>query len=317
MICSACNIELTVEELGKRIRCDSCRAYLCQGCSGLNATEVRVMQLTGGRTLKLSCSLCVKTGPGITSDVILDNITELMDRRFDFHCAALKVDFANRMEGLTEQINILRETNIQLIHLVSPRVHVNVEPKRVPEVLNLNSVGISSRPDAVAADQAGPTVINPSSRTSISRKSGSQFDVHEPGGNSRAKSDVTTGNSGANAEEGSVGRHRRTYSAVVGVKNPATTCIQAAPRIKKTSVAVSRLALEVTEDNLAAYLKKTFGADEEFMIEKMVVRSGTYNCFRVEARLELLGVLLDPNNWTEGVAVRKFRFFRKPSNTEK
>ena len=60
------------------------------------------------------------------------------------------------------------------------------------------------------------------------------------------------------------------------------------------------------------YLKSTFGADREFKIEEMTVRSGSYCCFRVEADLDLLNSLLDPQNWVEGVTVKKFRFFRKP-----
>lgn len=58
MNCSVCKCLLSSDELVKKIKCDSCTVAVCQGCSGLSATEVRVMQLSGGRSLKFFCTLC-------------------------------------------------------------------------------------------------------------------------------------------------------------------------------------------------------------------------------------------------------------------
>ncbi|KAG5900077.1 hypothetical protein JTB14_016049 [Gonioctena quinquepunctata] len=40
--------------------CDGCNNCICKGCGGLTASEVKVLQLVSGRTLKFYCPKCIK-----------------------------------------------------------------------------------------------------------------------------------------------------------------------------------------------------------------------------------------------------------------
>lgn len=116
MDCLICKIALTADELNKKIRCDLCGAHLCHGCSGLSATEVRVMQLSTKRTLKFECSGCVGEDRSRNSHILgiphRDSSADIV--------AMLRSDFFSKVDDLASQITSLKESNIQLVRVVSP-----------------------------------------------------------------------------------------------------------------------------------------------------------------------------------------------------
>lgn len=58
MKCLICNISDSNED--SFILCDSCNRSVHKKCSGLNASEIRVMELKNKRTLKYHCEDCIK-----------------------------------------------------------------------------------------------------------------------------------------------------------------------------------------------------------------------------------------------------------------
>lgn len=100
---------------------------------------------------------------------------------------------------------------------------------------------------------------------------------------------------------------------IMGSKDPENSKIQAAVVRKKTSIYVGRLATHITADDVRDYLVDLYGSDYDFKVEQLTVKSGDYNSFKVETYVELLTALFDPKNWTQGVVIKKFRFFQ-PKN---
>lgn len=311
-----CKTTLNNEEADKKIKCDLCKGCFCQKCSGLSTTEVRVMQLATRRTLKYMCMNC--DGAGVTTSVqqkqidVLSKLEQNLRNYFDNCLSSLGTTLSARLDHLTGQVDMLKRSNIQPVHLTLPSASADpaCPPPLLPE--------IGGRQDSSYPRDGTSTEEHQQLGRHISLPSGSKSVRH-----SAPHSDSRGVPSGAVTDDTSprtrVVNGRRTRSqAVIGVKCPeASTALRAAPVIRRTSVAVSRLSLQITERDLEAYLKSTFGTDKNFKIEKMTVRSGDYGCFRVETDAELLHCLLDPQNWIEGVSVRKFRFFPKFNSTKK
>lgn len=146
MQCIKCDVSLSEEELNKRIKCDQCGGNLCQACSGLGATEVRVMQLTGKRRLRLICHVCDgRNDPCLDREALSSEFTCLEKSIKDHYVScieALKADFLSELKGLREQVAFLSESNIQLIHLINP------SPGQV-------SAAKTNKPVSAAAPQIG------------------------------------------------------------------------------------------------------------------------------------------------------------------
>lgn len=324
MNCGICGLVLTSEELNKKIKCDQCQGCLCQGCSGLNATEIRVMQLTGGRTLKLICRSCDQPGGSALSQgsfqLEIGRLEESLKDHYGSLVSSLQAEFSAAIRGVVELVTHLRESNIQLVHFLNPSISGNCASG-----VGGSAVPLVEMKDSLVVDAGDPSEGRPA-------EDGAPLPgVSETGAGGVSYSSVVA--SDTNRKRNSIGRagsrdasavlgagrgiagaararqHQRN-SYIVGAKTSQASAISAAKLVKKTSIAVSRLSLETTVSDLEVYLRSTFGVGEEFTIEKMTVRSNNYTCFRIETRLELLESLLDPQNWPEGSRVKRFRFFR-------
>lgn len=65
--CSECKLDISADEC---VSCDSCtRLFHRKPCSGLNASEIKVMELKGSRTLKFFCKDC-QSGLKIVPELI-------------------------------------------------------------------------------------------------------------------------------------------------------------------------------------------------------------------------------------------------------
>lgn len=281
------------------------------------------MQLTGKRSLRLICGSCEDhSGSALDQVGFHDKIDRLERSLREYHescVVSLRADFSSAIKILTEEITILKESNIQLLHFLNPTV-VQPEPSGshkplLPPTESNNPLvveaGRLSKKKLSAGD--GSHVGNSSAQNpkrSYSSAVGSNAAQVQCGIGRAASQSVTSVQSGSRG--GNMGsRQQRHGPYITGARtSQASSSISAVQLVKRASVAVSRLSLDVTDRDLEMYLKSTFGSDEDFTIEKMTVRSSNYSCFRVEARFELLEALLDPLNWIEGVRVKKFRFFR-------
>lgn len=128
MDCVKCKVVLSTEELAKKIKCDQCNARLCQACSGLRETEIRVMQLNK-RLLKLNCDVCelnVHNKLKKLEENVIKRLANMQDN-FMILLNSLKKDLN---EGLTQtkaEVVILRESNIELVNLLT-----NKDNRQVP-----------------------------------------------------------------------------------------------------------------------------------------------------------------------------------------
>lgn len=299
MNCSVCRAELAADELDKKIRCDSCKASLCQRCSGLCSTEVRAMQLTGRRTLKFICGSCCSPEHPLNAQEVFQQRMQDMEKTItDFFGAclsSLRTDYNARLDELKDQVNMLKETNIQLVHLMMPQ--------------SLNSGKTSSCPGSSSDMGRSVCVVN-----------GGAPQNGSVGATPAAPQSVVT-QANTRVVPNSLPDHQRRRvgggPSVVGSRKPDGSKLVAANVQKKTSIFVSRVDRQVSADDLQDYMKLTFGPAEVFLIEEQNVRSGDYRSYRVQARLDLLERLLEPSSWPENVLVKKFRFFRPRTSTTK
>lgn len=136
MSCFKCNIILSNSELEKKIKCDLCTSSFCQTCSGLSATEIRVMQLSGRRMLKFLCGCKADNSlpayAGISTDV-LEKLKHVEDK-FVNKISDIKADLAKEITSLKEEVFILRESNIQLVHMLT---------KNNKQIVDVSQVGAS------------------------------------------------------------------------------------------------------------------------------------------------------------------------------
>lgn len=128
MACAKCKIELSTEELGKKIKCDQCNSRLCQACSGLRETEIRVMQLNK-RTLKLKCDVCECSMPSSLKQLEENFNNNLVKIQNDFTMLlnSLKNDLTESISHTKDEIVTLRESNIEMVHLLT-----NFDKSRIP-----------------------------------------------------------------------------------------------------------------------------------------------------------------------------------------
>lgn len=98
-------------------------------------------------------------------------------------------------------------------------------------------------------------------------------------------------------------------NTIVGTRRLENSRVSAAVIIPKTSIYVGKLSLDTTADDLTEYLMSHF-SDQNFVVEKLQVKSNQYSSYRVEMGAELLQTVLDPTLWPESVIVKRFRFFR-------
>lgn len=102
---------------------------------------------------------------------------------------------------------------------------------------------------------------------------------------------------------------RRKTDSVVGTGHLVNSKIKAAVITPKASVCVGHLSLDVNEDDIRDHLLTLF-PNENFTFEKLQVKSGQYNSFRIEMKIDLVEKILDPSLWPQKVVVKRFRFFR-------
>lgn len=139
MSCIICSVVLSSDDLNKKIKCDQCRKNLCQDCSGLNATEVRVMQLSGKRTLRLVCCRCDEAKEDVLSheefECRVRDLEKSLEGCYRAGISSLRAEFSLAVNSLTEQVAMLKESNIQLVHLLNPSCEINSAVKilRVPQ----------------------------------------------------------------------------------------------------------------------------------------------------------------------------------------
>lgn len=87
--------------------CDACKKVLCSGCSGLQATEIRAMELKK-RILQFKCSVCQKKGLAT-----LEEIRDIVRKEF----AEQFQNVLNIINVLKDEVNLLNKSNVDLVRV--------------------------------------------------------------------------------------------------------------------------------------------------------------------------------------------------------
>lgn len=304
--------------------CDGCGNFLCQSCSSLTSTEMRAVVLKKRRII-FYCDKCIELQQdrhqAVDMDVnpmsgfkevldlcISDFREEFKELLSSFKCS-LTDDIYSRVDQLSLSITDLKDSNIDMVRLFSGFNSGIVDPpirNSLPTVRSQSSLATTSENIVFSGANLG-TVHDMNTSVSVS-DGGSKMDqilpvnVGPPTGLRPA--------TGTKPATGSI--EKRVGPVIVGSRKGCKISAAVVPR--KRSVFVSRLSLEVDALALEEHLKSTFGPDNFYMVEKQTVRSGDYAGFRVETTVDLADQMLDASKWPEGVAVKKFRFFRPQTN---
>lgn len=307
--------------------CDGCSCFLCKTCASLSSTEMRAVVLKK-RTIIFHCARCRSLQDAAVDmarmkDSILRQIRQEYSRAAELCRTEILAEVQSGFKSVLGQITALRQSNIDLVGLLtggsqpSPTVlHGPLVSRTYSAVAAAPRLDDGRRPidDPGTGAPQEPVVNGGREVSSLDSSAVMPGDVRAGKAPALGVGRPFTLGTAADAT-GSSQRNRR--RVVTGTRKISGSKITAAVVRRKSSVFVGRLAVHVTESDLTEYLQATFGTENRFIVEKLIVRSGDYNSFRVEMDVELLDRVYCADNWPEDVVVKRFRFFRSKGDAPK
>lgn len=296
MNCSKCQIQLSNEEVNKKIKCDQCKASLCQACSGLNSSEVRVMQLVK-RILHFICGECETQGRASTSTsvsseremkselVAIKNEIERMNARLTSNVD----EVVKNITEVKNEVVILRESNIQLLHVL-PISGKNTSKQDSKDHLSSDPhpyVGYSKiRSPIICCDQniVKPKVTSNSGKKKETRKISPRRNSEETTQNIPSKQALNKKNIGQSESTGNF--------------KGATP---------KVWLYLSRVSQKVTEEDIKLYLKNKTGDEEDFVV-KDLKEGSRLKSYAVAADFKYKDQFYKHSFWPKDVSYRRFDF---------
>lgn len=327
--CRDCGNEASSEK--PLVTCDHCASVICRSCADLTTTEVRAVNLSKRSILFLcpSCRPLAFASQQAPNDSFFEYLKIELDGLARTLSEAIVTKFESESNVIKNQITFLKDSNVDLIRLLTtPRYrtppNVSTEAdyamtdatedqgRNQREELSLHSKHHDVLP--------GPFLL-PTAKQLDEVANQSQTSFRPPVSHPEKPSDKTLPQRAERQRSlrsfSQASNSYRNQRPVVGSNKSGGTKLVAAKILKKTSIFVSRLDINVTSQDLLDYMKGTFGSNENFVIEEQNVRSGDYRSYRVELRVELLDDVLSPSKWPENILLKKFRFFRSRTSTSK
>lgn len=317
--------------------CDLCKSRLCISCSTLTQTEMRAINVKKRKLLTYHCLRCTGTGSAgqsacsgadfaALSDLIL---TKLMERMEPLIANKFE-DLCTRVDDNRSEIIMLRESNIQLMHLLSPSV---TGSKYAPAPGR--TVSENCRKDVDDGGVDGDAAL-PCSAASVTGDIRPTFVL--PLSGSPAVADmqivdaVTSCPMPIGAARRNVGRGRGKRGAQEarqqgtderGTRKPGGMVVLGSAESGESGLAavqvnprhwfhLSRLSMDVSEDDVRKYISRKFELENCFC--KKIAPKNSSNCtfssFKVGIDAEKSGTFLSPGKWPKGVAVSRWTFLR-------
>lgn len=288
--------------------CDGCNMGYCQSCADLTSTEWRAVLLKK-RSVMFYCRTCLelKGTAGSLHDIIRDTLKALLP---SLVLPFISAEIEEKVDSLHVKIDALKDSNIDMVRLLT----------NLGRPARIGAVPVCSEPLAPLSTQE----YQLSTQLSLDQSSGinvasdmPRVPLHSPA--MRTKDSLTAEGVLSSSlvpptrlqHPGLQPRHPSTKGKVIiGSRKLVGDGISAAVVRRRSSVSVSRLSLDVSKNDLRSYVLSITGAssDADIGIEQQTVRSGTYNCYRVEVDVEHLDALLKGSSWPENIYVKKFRF---------
>lgn len=319
-------------------RCDNCRSLRCLNCSTLSSSEHKGISVKKrSPCVSYHCVDCVngaqnKAEGSKTSDtlefqeILVSTIREGLDefkkslnigdtcvklnKALEVNTKALNSVIIN-MENLSKTTDTAKQSEINKVQK-SQNIKTTSDKAECNEITNLK-IALEELTAKYEAQQMEMLEI----RKKLENLSGQLTkNIEHPNEVSASGYDNSLSNSNVNVNKPltsthgksfSMDKHQKKNQEIVGLKKSCDGITASKPQ---TSIFVSRVSLEVNEEDINEYLKNTFGHDNKFITTRIDVRSGEYAAFKVCANKTLEDNLLNPYNWPEDILVKKYTFFR-------
>lgn len=298
MACFLCNTTLESDELNKKIKCDSCNNRFCQSCSGLNSTETRVMQLAGKRTLKFVCEKCNHPTSSETQSTFCNTFLSDLRKEINSVTTSIKNELEINTSDMKNEITILRESNIQLIHLLSkdfPSMRRR-EPAVSPPLSSPSSHG-----NMVAKFTQNKTqILSTSAATSAVKEIEI---IKEPIITAKQKPQWTKVT------------HRKKSKSHSGTSNDDADLEHKvkdakSKKGKKIWLFISKVKDGVTQETIKDYVSKKCSSSSEVYVKPLDIlkKSQDNNCFMIGVQPTFHSIVYQRSFWPKDVTFEKFDF---------
>lgn len=329
--CSSCKRSLC-SECHVVYNCDFCKNNICGNCSNLSSTEVRCMALKN-RLLKFHCSNCkiisnyhnlVKSTKKLEEENSklkeqLNTYTKDLHRKRD-DCdipdglkdtlEPVLTDIINNLVGheisqLKEEVNILKESNIDLIKLFT-NAPTNFKAKSVQ--IFQDTVNSTERNQEKMYENKDDSYI-------IDNVDDKQ---HKQNGTSKNISSKEFARETNQKNHWKLKVNRRKKIQIGNAENKGgENCEFEGNKQKKTKklwLFISRVKSTVTEEVIKKYISKKAKTDINNVYVKLLktywMIENDNNCFMVGLQFTLHDLIYDNNFWPSGVAYERFDFKR-------
>lgn len=287
-MCVLCGKDVGSEE--KSYNCDGCSRSLHVQCSGLTASELKCMELRGGRRLKFFCQNC-ESSYRDALDVNVDDTTG-DDVKSELKVTKVQLSCSERLISKLETTISDKEQIIRLL----------LEQKT-------NSSTVETC--IIAGSTQKPRNSGPNSDANKRTKNSSENKVRTTPEKVPAMDKPSTQNE-------RTGDIKDKTKKVFGTGSPANTGtsstknlvkFQAAP--KQALIHLGRVALKTKAEEIMQHMTSTFSRND-FVVEACPVRENARSMsFKIEADYSLLDELYKGENWPSGVTIARYKLFRE------
>lgn len=210
------------------------------------------------------------------------SITKSITEALQQHTSAMSANFGTLMDHINQQSSDFR------------KFQKSIDKLKFPDETDSHSSLVNHLPRApsVSTQRVSHAVMQATTQQTLSKYINLAQDINEK--------DSHTPNKSAKLKN---------RISIIGEKKSDNVPGNLKASTPLTTISVSKVSLDVTGTDLLEYLRASFGQNVKFNIENTDVKSGEYKAFKVMAPKELEENLLQPNNWPQGIAVKKFTLF--------
>lgn len=194
MDCTVCG--LTKIKNKEVFQCDGCDSALCKECGELTSSEVRVLQLTNGRTLRFYCSKCLKgESIGVLRELVDSKETIIEDKKEIINILKKEIEelklkvqqpfqvgqsYSNAVKKQKDKVILIKPKDAKQQSEVTKRT---LEEKVDPSCLGVGVSGIKLIRDGGVAIKCNETSTSDSIQAvcnNVKKSMGQEYEVNIP-----------------------------------------------------------------------------------------------------------------------------------------
>lgn len=310
--CKKCNLNFKDSDLAC---CDNCKLWLCQTCADLTSTELRAISLKK-RQITYTCEAC-KTSKNNCYDVppaLIENLlTKIKSELSDIVKSCLSEELLpikTQAAEVKEEVVILRESNIQLINLLTNfgNHSQNSVPVNTRKIVPSSQVPISTSSIDNRSIEQNKNSSNITKRClpqSASHKCSSPLQVSSP---PCAPQNVQSGTSTTDQVSHTVfptlnKTSRSEYHRQITGTNISTDLTGVE---KMKFLHVNNISPGTSSDLMSSYIIQKHNLIKSDVSVKPLTSNDFYCSFKIGIRESHVMKLLKPDSWPCYVTVREF-----------